>query len=155
MVPRHPPDVRGSCALEVVATEFAVQGLELDRIGVCWDLDLVRAGGTWQARSFRASAWTLPRQAEARSNRLNAYRVLLTRARHGTVIWVPRGDARDRTRDPALYDAVAEYLLACGATPLDEAMNSNEADPYSDRCCYDPLVVLPAPACRPCHGCRP
>ena len=87
----------------------------------------MRADATWQARSFRASAWTLPRQAEARSNRLNAYRVLLTRARHGTVIWIPRGDARDSTRDPALYDAVAGYLIECGATPLDETAIPDEA----------------------------
>ncbi len=115
------PDIRASDALEVMATEFCIQGLELDQIGVCWDLDLVRAGAAWQARSFRGSAWTLPRQGEARSNRLNAYRVLLTRARHGTIIWVPRGDARDRTRDPAQYDGIAEHLLACGAATLDEA----------------------------------
>jgi len=126
------PDVRSSDALEVIGTEFSVQGLELDRVGVCWDLDLVRAGGAWQARSFRASAWTLARTAEARSNRINAYRVLLTRARHGTVIWVPRGDARDPTRDPALYDAVAEYLLACGAAPLDADAAAAEAMPVLD-----------------------
>ena len=93
--------------------------MELDRAGLCWDADLVRIAGTWQARGFRGSAWTLARTAEARSNRINAYRVLLTRARHGTVIWVPRGHARDRTRDPALYDAVAEHLMACGAAALD------------------------------------
>ena len=116
-----PPDVRGSDALEVLATEFCVQGLELDRVGVCWDADLVRVGGAWQARSFRGSAWTLARTAEARSNRVNAYRVLLTRARHGTVIWVPRGDARDLTRAPGLYDGVADYLQECGAAALDEA----------------------------------
>jgi hypothetical protein len=113
------PDTRSSDALEVLATEFCVQGLELDRAGLCWDADLVRIAGTWQARGFRGSAWTLARTAEARSNRINAYRVLLTRARHGTVIWVPRGHARDRTRDPALYDAVAEHLMACGAAALD------------------------------------
>ena len=122
-----PPDVRGSDALEVLATEFCVQGLELDRVGLCWDADLVRVGGAWQARSFRASAWTLARTAEARSNRVNAYRVLLTRARHGTVIWVPRGDARDQTRDPALYDGVAGHLLACGASPLDDAPPAGDA----------------------------
>lgn len=122
-----PPDVRGSGALEVLATEFCVQGLELDRAGLCWDLDLVRVGGAWQARSFRGSAWTLARTAEARSNRINAYRVLLTRARHGTVIWVPRGDARDCTRDPALYDGVAEFLVDCGALALDEAAAADDS----------------------------
>ena len=113
-----PPDMRGSGALEVLATEFCVQGLELDRAGLCWDGDLVRVGGGWVARRCRGSAWTTARTAEGRSNRINAYRVLLTRARHGTVIWVPRGDARDPTRSPALYDGVAEYLLRCGAAAL-------------------------------------
>ena len=94
------PDVRSSDALEVVATEFSVQGLELDRVGLCWDADLVRVAGAWLARRFRANRWTRV-APEAQSNRINAYRVLLTRARHGTVIWVPRGSARDQTRDPA------------------------------------------------------
>ncbi len=114
------PDIRSSDALEVVATEFAVQGLELDRAGLCWDADLVRDADSWQARRFRASAWTRAHD-QARSNRLNAYRVLLTRARHGTIIWIPRGDQADSTRDPARYDAVAAYLLACGAISLDVA----------------------------------
>ncbi len=121
-----PPDMRGSGALEVLATEFCVQGLELDRAGLCWDGDLVRMGGAWVARRCRGSAWTTTRTAEARSNRINAYRVLLTRARHGTVIWVPRGDARDPTRDPALYDGVAEYLLSCGALTLAEAAPADD-----------------------------
>ncbi len=123
------PDIRSSEALEVLATEFCVQGLELDRVGLCWDADLVRVAGAWQARSFRASAWTLCRTAEACSNRVNAYRVLLTRARHGTIIWVPQGDTRDRTRDPTLYDGVAEHLLSCGAAPLDEAVAAVDTAP--------------------------
>jgi len=126
------PDTRSSDALEVLATEFCVQGLELDRAGLCWDADLIRVGGAWQARSFRGNAWTLTRTAEARSNRINAYRVLLTRARHGTVVWVPRGDARDRTRDPALYDAIAEHLLACGVAPLDAGANAAEGAEVPD-----------------------
>lgn len=97
--------------------------VELDLAGVCWDADLVRSvdGVNWQARSLRGTALTMQRRAEAVSNRLNAYRVLLTRARFNTVIWVPRGAARDATRDPARYDAVADYLLACGIIPLDDA----------------------------------
>lgn len=124
------PDIRSADALEVVATEFCVQGLELDHAGVCWDADLVRTidGAAWQVRSLRGSAWTVARRAEAVSNRLNAYRVLLTRARFGTVIWVPYGEGRDRTRDPARYQAVAEYLLACGAVPLDAAPPPAEDD---------------------------
>ena len=113
------PDIRSADALETVATEFAIQGLELDHIGLCWDLDLMRGPAGWRARSFRGAAWTELRRPDAMSNRLNAYRVLLTRARHGTVVWVPRGDARDPTRDPALYDGVAAYLHQCGALPLD------------------------------------
>jgi hypothetical protein len=114
------PDIRSSDALEVVASEFGVQGLELDRVGVCWDADLVRGKAGWVARRFRASAWTGAGE-EATANRINAYRVLLTRARHGTIIWVPRGCTRDETRRPDLYDGVAAYLLACGAATLDLA----------------------------------
>jgi len=112
------PDIRSAGALEVAASEFGVQGLELDRVGVCWDVDLVRQNGTWQARNLRGTSWTVP-SSPATANRLNAYRVLLTRARFGTVIWVPRGDAADPTRDPGRYDAIAAYLQECGATPLD------------------------------------
>ncbi len=112
------PDVRASDALEVAATEFFAQGLELDAVGLCWDADLVRERGSWHTRAFRGTSWTRPRGAETVQNKLNAYRVLLTRARYETVIWIPRGDAADPTRDPALMDAVADYLLACGAHPL-------------------------------------
>ncbi len=115
------PDIRSADALEVAATEFGAQGLELDHVGLCWDADLVRQQDAWQARAFRGTAWTLPRDPEVRSNRLNAYRVLLTRARHSTIVWVPRGDARDPTRDPDRYEAVAAFLLRCGAIPLDAA----------------------------------
>ena len=115
------PDVRSSDALEVAATEFGVQGLELDRVGVCWDGDLVPGRQGWDMRAFRATRWTAMHDPVAVSNKRNAYRVLLTRAREATTIWVPRGDARDPTRDPALYDAVADTLLDCGARLLDDA----------------------------------
>jgi len=123
------PDIRSGDALEVVASEFGVQGLELDRVGLCWDVDLIRDGRGWVARRFRASAWTRA-GPEVQANRINAYRVLLTRARHGTVIWVPEGCKRDSTRDPAAYDAVFDYLVACGAEVLDAKCVQEDNAPH-------------------------
>ncbi len=134
------PDVRASDALEVAASEFFVQGLELDAVGLCWDGDLVRQGSAWQARAFRGTAWTRPQAAERAANRLNAYRVLLTRARYETVIWVPRGDPTDPTREPALLDATAAYLLACGARAL-EATVPLAQHPVEARECTPPLAL--------------
>ena len=122
------PDIRSSDALEVVGSEFAVQGLEFDRAGLCWDADLVRGPAGWEARRFRATVWTRA-SAAARANRLNAYRVLLTRARHGTIIWVPRGSSRDGTRDPARYDEIAAYLQSCGVPALDAGLGSEQDAP--------------------------
>ena len=114
-------DVRASDALEVVATQFSVQGLELDHVGLAWDADLIRVPGRdeWQVRRFVGSTWQIARNPDKISYRINTYRVLLTRARYGTVVFVPRGDACDPTRPPATYDATAAFLEACGVHPLD------------------------------------
>jgi hypothetical protein len=119
------PDVRASDALELPATQFACQGLELDHVGLCWGNDLIRQGGQparapWQARAFVGTSWQVMRREAAIAYQVNTYRVLLTRARYETVIWVPQGDATDRTRDPASFDAIARFLAACGARPLKE-----------------------------------
>ncbi len=116
---RWPEDVRASDALETMATEFACQGLELDAAGLCWGGDLIRLGARWQVRDFRGTGWQVARDEERQANRLNTYRVLLTRARYRTVIWVPRGDAADRTRSPGEMDAVADFLRACGAADME------------------------------------
>ena len=110
---RRWPDVRGSDALEVCATEYACQGLELDVVGLAWGGDFIRGRNGWQARRFVGTAW----QRDDREARFvaNTYRVLLTRARYETVICVPRGDAADATRRPEEFDAVARFLAACGA----------------------------------------
>lgn len=114
-------DVRSSNALEDAATEFAVQGLELDWACVAWDLNLRRNTG-WQAREFRGTKWQAIRTTGDGLSRAdyvkNAYRVLLTRARQGMVIFVPRGDTADATRPPADYDAIADWLTACGVPAL-------------------------------------
>ena len=75
--------------MEVVATEFSCQGLELDHVGLCWAGDLVRVAGQpdWRVRAFRGNAWTFPRGSETIGNRINTYRVLLTRARYQTIFW--------------------------------------------------------------------
>lgn len=116
------PDVRASDALEAAATEYACQGLELDVAGLAWGGDFLRGGKAgWQARSFSGKAW---QQATKNFTFIrNTYRVLLTRARYETIIWVPRGSAPDdpfldRTRPAAEMDAIAAYLLDCGARPL-------------------------------------
>jgi hypothetical protein len=123
------PDVRASDALEVIATEFSCQGLELDHVGLCWGGDLVRVPGrrAWLVRDFVGTKWLLPHGAETIGNRKNTYRVLLTRARYETVIWVPRGDAADITRDPTTLDAIAAFLLECGAQPFDAAPATAES----------------------------
>lgn len=113
---RRWPDVRASDALEVAATEYACQGLELDVTGLAWGGDFIRSQGAWMARRFAGTAWQQD-NAEFHFVR-NTYRVLMTRARAETIIWVPRGDAADRTRLPAEMDAVAAHLSACGALPL-------------------------------------
>ncbi len=117
---RFPADVRASNSLEVMATEFSCQGLELDYCGLCWDGDLVREAGrsAWRVRNFRGKDWTRVAGAEAVANQINTYRVLLTRARYETVIFVPEGDAADRTRDPMVYDGIADFLMACGVREL-------------------------------------
>ncbi len=118
-----PADVRASDALETVATEFSCQGLELDYAGLCWDGDLVREPRrtAWRVRKFRGTRWQHPAGAEAIVNQINTYRVLLTRARYETAIFVPTGEAADETRDPAMLDGIAAFLGACGARPLADA----------------------------------
>jgi hypothetical protein len=117
-----PDDVRASNALEQIATEFSCQGLELDVCVVCWDADLIAspAGRGWTPRKFRGTRWQAVHGAEAVANQLNTYRVLLTRARYETIIFVPRGDAGDPTRDPAVYDRIAARLREAAVGWLEE-----------------------------------
>lgn len=111
-------DVRSSYYLEVPATEFGIQGLELDWTCVCWDADLRRVSSNWDIKSFRGKAWTQVSIPEQRQFILNKYRVLLTRAREGMVIWIPEGDGNDHTRLPEFYDPIFEYLISCGVPEI-------------------------------------
>jgi hypothetical protein len=107
-------DTRSSYYLEDAATEFQVQGLELDWTCITWDADLRYSRGEWNYHSFRGSKWTNVRITERQQYLRNAYRVLLTRARQGMVICVPEGDTADPTRDPTYYDTTFEYLAEIG-----------------------------------------
>ena len=107
-------DTRSSYYLEDAATEFQIQGLELDWVCVTWDADLRRSPDTWSHHSFRGDGWTKIHKADRQQYQLNAYRVLLTRARQGMVIFVPPGDEADPTRRPGVYDATYDYLASLG-----------------------------------------
>lgn len=111
-------DVRSSYYLEAVATEFDIQGLELDWVCVTWDADFRYSSNGWEYRSFVGDKWNQIRKAERQVYLKNAYRVLLTRARQGMVVVVPFGSEDDPTRNPSFYDPVFEYLKTIGFEEL-------------------------------------
>ncbi len=116
-------DVRSSNFLEEAATEIQVQGLEVDYACVLWDADMQYNDGKWSFWKFNGKTkWIPERNLETQKYMLNAYRVLLTRARQGMVICVPEGNGRitpegyqeDPTRQPAFYDSTYEYFKTLG-----------------------------------------
>jgi len=115
-------DLRSSNMMEVVASEFKVQGLEIDWAVVCWDADLRRSNkrNEWDYYNFRGTEWLHRRNEDQKRYLLNAYRVLLTRARQGMVIFVSEGTNKDedKTRNSQFYDDIYEYLLSCGIEKL-------------------------------------
>jgi hypothetical protein len=114
-------DVRSSYYLEEVATEFDIQGLELDWTIVAWDGDLRHVELQWRYTAFRGTAWQSVSDPIRRMYLKNAYRVLLTRARQGMVIFLPFGDPGDPTRLPEFYDETYSYLRDVGIRELGEA----------------------------------
>jgi DUF2075 family protein len=117
----HPPDIRSSNQLEIAASEFECQGLELDWVGICWGGDFTydTTTGGWAFRNFSGSRWGSVKNEIDRQYLLNTYRVLLTRARRGLVIWIPQGDIADETRLPSHFDFTADYLIRCGLSETD------------------------------------
>jgi hypothetical protein len=120
-------DVRASSKLEVCATQFEIQGLELDWVGLCWGEDLIWDWETWRSQSFNSKQWSTIRPEmlkdfERRERlerkhryRKNGYRVLLTRARQGMIIYVPNPPASDKSRSHEALDRTFEFLRLCGA----------------------------------------
>ncbi len=115
-------DLRSSFRCEVFATEFEIQGLELDWIGLCWGGDCVwESSRDWQLRKLLSgpnNRWVSIKNEERRIFRKNAYRVLLTRARQGMIIFVPKGNSEDPTNQPDEFNSTASFLLKCGVKPL-------------------------------------
>lgn len=111
-------DVRSSDALEDAATEFDVQGLELDWTCVCWDANFRRKGEAWETLQFRGTQWQAVNDPDRQGFIANSYRVLLTRARQGMVVFVPEGSPNDATRSPEVYEAICDFLSACGFQSL-------------------------------------
>jgi hypothetical protein len=116
---RSEGDVRSSYALEIVANEYTTQGLELDLVCVCWGGDFTRGNGRWEYREFGGSSWKAVRKPENQRQILNSYRVLLSRARRGLLIWVPEGSDEDATRPRDQMDRTYQYLIDCGGRPLE------------------------------------
>lgn len=106
--------VRSSYYMEDVATEFHVQGLELDWTALIWDADFRYSPEGWQNWSFRGNKWQRIKQEKRQIYQKNAYRVLLTRARQGMVVVVPEGDDNDLTRPRGYYDGTFDYLTQIG-----------------------------------------
>ncbi len=111
-------DIRSSHYLEDVATEFDVQGLEIDWAGVCWDANFRIEDGKWITYNFSGSKWQSVHDPEKKKYIANSYRVLLTRGRQGIVIFIPEGDDSDPTRKKTFYDQTYEFLKSCGVSEI-------------------------------------
>lgn len=111
-------DVRSSYYLEDVATEFDVQGLELDWVCMAWDADFRHTDSQWENWSFKGNKWQRIKKEKRQAYQKNAYRVLLTRARQGMVLFVPKGSDDDHTRPKKYYDSTYRYLKDIGIREL-------------------------------------
>lgn len=110
-------DVRSGNMLETVQNQYQIQGLELDYAIVCWDGDLRREGHQWVSHKIVGAGWRRDKELTVAKN---GYRVLLTRARKGLLIFIPVGDTtlEDESRPAYLYDEIWSYLVNCGARKL-------------------------------------
>lgn len=111
-------DVRSSYFLEEVATEFDIQGLEIDWVCLAWDINYFFKDGKWNCQYFSGSKWQNIHNENDKIYLQNAYRVLLTRARQGMIIFIPEGDDLDHTRPKTLYETTYQYLSSCGIPTL-------------------------------------
>ncbi len=116
-------DFRSSGSLEVAMTEFECQGLELDYVGLCWGDDFTVAddGKSWACARLRGPKWKPMRDPKLREYLRNKYRVLMTRAREGMILWIPQGELLDPTRPPDPLDRTFTFLRDAGVIDLESA----------------------------------
>ena len=107
-------DIRSSYFLEEIATEFDIQGLEIDWVCLAWDINYFFKDGKWNCQYFSGTKWQNIHNENDKTYLQNAYRVLLTRARQGLIIYIPEGDDLDYTRPKELYDSTFNYFQSCG-----------------------------------------
>jgi len=120
-------DIRSSYFLEDTATEFDIQGLELDWTIMCWDANLRFINEKFAYYKFQGTKWMVIRKEQDILYLKNAYRVLLTRARQGMIIFLPYGSNTDPTRPHEFYDGVYEYLKSIG---IRELRRKTQGDKY-------------------------
>lgn len=118
-------DVRSSFYLEDPATEFDIQGLELDWVCVAWGGDFRYLDGAWDYKSFKGTSWNNINQEHQKLYKKNSYRVLLTRARQGMILYIPQGCSKDYTRNPECYDGTYSYLRDIGIEEIEESYFEN------------------------------
>lgn len=107
-------DIRSSYFLEEIATEFDIQGLEIDWVCLAWDINYYFKDEKWNCQNFSGTKWQNIHNENDKTYLQNAYRVLLTRARQGLIIYIPEGDDLDHTRPKELYDSTFNYFQSCG-----------------------------------------
>jgi hypothetical protein len=111
-------DIRSSYFLEDVATEFDIQGLEIDWACIAWGANFHIENSSWKYQSFKGTKWQNINKEIEKEYLKNTYRVLLTRARQGMVIFIPKGSELDHTRPSMFYDKTFEYLKEIGIIEL-------------------------------------
>jgi hypothetical protein len=107
-------DIRSSYFLEEIATEFDIQGLEIDWVCLAWDINYYFENEKWNCQYFSGTKWQNVHNENDKTYLQNAYRVLMTRARQGLIIYIPEGDDLDHTRPKKLYDQTFNYFKSCG-----------------------------------------
>ncbi|MDA8693348.1 DUF2075 domain-containing protein [Saprospiraceae bacterium] len=119
-------DIRSSYFLEDIATEFDIQGLEIDWTCLAWGANFHIKNNNWKHQNFKGSRWMNIKQDITKEYLKNTYRVLLTRARQGMVIFIPNGSELDQTRPKEFYDGTWEYMKQIGIEELKNAVLHEE-----------------------------